>query len=141
MLTRWFKRAVGELLTSGRAENPRDIRNNPVSYDKNILVKDYLTITEIHLGRGITNPTIDNISLEIFLTSITELDINVTEIEDKIQISIKGLKTFDTDQTINEIGLIGLFKGSKVLFDRTRLEPNISISSGQTLMVEYKLTF
>jgi len=139
MITRWLKRSIAELLTLGKAENPRNINNQSVSYDKNILVKDYLTIVEIQLGRGISSPTYDNYSLEIPETRITDLDITVSEVENNIEITITGSHTFTTDTYINEVGLIGLFKGSKILFDRTKVEPRIDVSSGQTLLITYKI--
>jgi hypothetical protein len=141
MLTRWFKRALAELITLGKAENPRDVNNRAISFDPNILVKSYLAISEIRLGRGISNPTYDNYTLEIPEVVITDLDIVVSEVEDKIEISISGSKYYETDSYVNEIGLVGLFKGSKVLFDRTKVDPRIDISTGQTLMVTYKIVF
>lgn len=141
VLTRWFKRAIAECLTRGKAENPKDLNNTSVSYDPNILVKDYLLITEIHLGRGISQPTYDNYSLEILETVLTDLDITVTETEEKIEITISSSKYFNTNTYINEIGLVGLFRGKKILFDRTKVEPRIDISAGQTLLITYKLTF
>jgi hypothetical protein len=141
MLTRWFKRALAELLTLGRSDNPRDLSNRAISYDPNILVKSYLAIVEIQLGRGISPSTLDNFSLEIPEKKITDLDITVAEVEDRVEITISGTITYDVDSIVNEIGLVGLFKGSKVLFDRIRVDPTISISTGQTLMITYKITF
>lgn len=141
VLTRWFKRALAECFTLGKAENPRDLNNTAVSYDPNILVKSYLGIIEIHLGRGITPPTYDNYCLEVPETIISDLDIVVSEVEDKIEITISGSKYYETNTYINEIGLVGLFKGKKILFDRTKVEPRIDISTGQTLLITYKITF
>ena len=129
MLTRWFKRAFAELLTLGKAESPRDLKNVAVKYDPNILVKSYLVISEIHLGRGITPPTYDNYSLEILEVVIKDLDITVSEVEDKIEITVSGSHYYESESYINEIGLVGLFKGSKVLFDRTKVEPCLLYTS------------
>jgi hypothetical protein len=139
MLTRWFKRAIAELLTLGRSDNPRDLTNRAISYDPNIIVKSYLRIVSIQLGRGISNPTIDNYSLEIPEKEITDLDIRVSEEDENIIITISGSVYYETESYVNEIGLVGLFKGSKVLFDRTKVEPQITIGTGQTLMITYKL--
>jgi len=139
MLTRWFKRALVELLTTGKADSPRDITNRAVSYDPNILVKSYLAIKEIHLGRGITDPSYDNYSLEIPEVVLTDLDISVSEENENIIITVTGSKYYETESYVNEIGLVGLFKGSKVLFDRTKVDPRIDISTGQTLEITYKI--
>jgi hypothetical protein len=139
MLTRWFKRAIAELLTLGKSDNPRDLTNKSISYDPNILVKSYLPIVSIQLGRGITNPTIDNYCLEIPEKEITDLDIRVSEEGENVIITISGSIYYENDSYVNEIGLVGLFKGSKVLFDRTKVDPQITISTGQTLMITYKL--
>jgi hypothetical protein len=141
MLTRWFKRALAECLTLGKAESPRDITNKAISYDPNILVKGYLAISEIQLGRGITTPTYDNYCLEIPEVKITDLNIVVSEVEEKIEVTISGSHYYETESYVNEIGLVGLFKGSKVLFDRTKVDPRIDISTGQTLMITYKIVF
>jgi len=141
MLTRWFKRSLASLLTLGKAESPRDLTNKAISYDRNILVKSYLPIVEIHLGRGITEPTYDNYCLEIPEIIIKDLDIVVSEVEDKIEITVSGSHYYESESYINEIGLVGLFKGSKVLFDRTKVEPRIDISTGQTLLITYKIVF
>lgn len=141
VLTRWFKRALAECLTLGKAESPRDLKNTARSYDKNTLVKDYLAIVEIHLGRGIGTPTYDNYCLEVPEIVITDLDIVVSEVEEKIEISISGSKYYETDSYVNEIGLVGLFRGYKVLFDRTKVDPRIDIATGQTLLITYKITF
>jgi len=139
MLTRWFKRALAECLTLGKAESPRDLTNKAISYDPNILVKSYLAIVEIQLGRGITPPTYDNYSLEIPEVRITDLDIRVSEEDEHIIITVTGTHYYETESYINEIGLVGLFKGSKVLFDRTKVEPRIDIGTGQTLMISYRI--
>jgi hypothetical protein len=141
MLTRWFKRALAKLLTLGKSDNPRDLTNKAISYDANILVKSYLAISEIQLGRGITSPTIDNYCLEIPEVVISDLDIVVSEVDSNVEISISGSKYYETNSYVNEIGLVGLFKGSKVLFDRTKVDPRIDISTGQTLMITYKIVF
>jgi hypothetical protein len=93
----------------------------------------------IQLGRGITNPTIDNYCLEIPEKEITDLDIKVSEEGENVIITISGSVYYENDSYVNEIGLVGLFKGSKVLFDRTKVDPQITISTGQTLMITYKL--
>jgi len=139
MLTRWFKRAIAELLTLGKSDKPRDLTNKAISYDPNILVKSYLPIVSIQLGRGITNPTIDNYCLEIPEKEITDLDIRVSEEGENVIITISGSIYYETNSYVNEIGLVGLFKGSKVLFDRTKVDPQITISTGQTLMITYKI--
>lgn len=141
VLTRWFKRALAECLTLGKAESPRDLGNVARSYDPNILVKSYLAISEIQLGRGIGTPTYDNYCLEVPEVKITDLDIIVSEVEEKIEISISGSKYYESDSYVNEIGLVGLFKGYKVLFDRTKVEPRIDIATGQTLLITYKISF
>jgi len=141
MLTRWFKRAFAELLTLGKSENTRDLTNTEITYDKNILVSSYLVLKEIQLGRGTTDPSYDNYCLEIPEVVLTDLDITVSEVEDKIEIQITGSYYYETNSYINEIGLVGLFKGSKVLFDRTKVDPRIDISTGQTLMITYKIVF
>jgi hypothetical protein len=139
MITRWFKRSIAELLTLGKSDNPRNINNTAVSYDPNILVKSYLSIVSIQLGRGITDPTPDNYSLEIPQYEITDLDITVSEENSNVIITITGSLYAESNTYINEIGLIGLFKGQKVLFDRTKVEPQITLSTGQTLLISYKL--
>jgi hypothetical protein len=141
MLTRWFKRALAECLTLGKSENPRSLTNVSISYDPNILVKSYLAISEIQLGRGIGSPSYDNYCLEIPEVVLTDLDIVVSEVEDRIEISISGSHYYETNSYVNEMGLVGLFKGSKVLFDKTKVDPRIDISTGQTLMITYKIVF
>jgi hypothetical protein len=141
MLTRWFKRALAELLTLGKAENPRSLTNVAISYDPNILVKSYLAVSEIQLGRGISSPSYDNYCLEIPEVVISDLDIVVSEVDTNIEISISGSHYYETNSYVNEIGLVGLFKGSKVLFDKTKVDPRIDISTGQTLMITYKIVF
>lgn len=141
VLTRWFKRAFAECLTLGKAESPRDLNNTAIAYDPNILVKSYLAICEIHLGRGIGTPTYDNYNLEVPEVVLTDLDIVVSEVEDKIEIRVSGTKYYETSSYVNEIGLVGLFKGKKVLFDRIKVDPRIDISTGQTLLITYKIVF
>jgi hypothetical protein len=139
MLTRWFKRSIAELLTLGKSDNPRDITNTAVAYDPNILVKSYLRIVSIQLGRGITDPTPDNYSLEIPERELTDLDISVSEENSNVIITISSSFYAERETYINEIGLVGLFKGRKILFDRTKVDPQITLSTGQTLLISYKL--
>jgi hypothetical protein len=141
MLTRWFKRSLAHLLTLGKADKVVDLTNKEIKYDPNILVKSYLAISEIQLGRGITPPSYDNYCLEIPEVKITDLDISIAETEERIEITISGSHYYETESYVNEIGLVGLFKGSKVLFDRTKVDPTIIISTGQTLMITYKIVF
>ena len=99
MLTRWFKGALAECLTIGKAESPRDLTNKAISYDPNILVKSYLAVKEIQLGRGVTPPSYDNYCLEIPEVVISDLDIVVSEVEEKIEITITGSHYFEATLT------------------------------------------